>query len=106
MVCTPKRLHAARPLPPTPAPPGGSISWGVVSAAQLLLRPHPAPPFAGAWDDCWVGSARRTRTPDGGSNAYLQIANASAALCNVGVNSWGNRAEVGFAFPWGPARLG
>jgi len=48
----------------------------------------------GAYDNCWVGAARATRSADGQSDGYLRIQDATTALCNVAVNSWGDRAEM------------
>ncbi len=37
----------------------------------------------GANSDCWVGSARSTMSDDGATEAFLQLQDNSAALCNV-----------------------
>lgn len=44
--------------------------------------------------NCWTGSARSPVDPVTGNDAFNVLEDTRVALCNVGVGSWGNRAEV------------
>lgn len=68
---------------------------GSVKAEPLCPDPDwPASDSGNANTDCWVNSARDTRTLDFKDEAYLKLDNINVALANVGVMSWGNRIEV------------
>ncbi|WIA35607.1 hypothetical protein OEZ86_004028 [Tetradesmus obliquus] len=82
---------------------------GSIQADPLCPDPD-WPSNEGNNDDCWVGSARSTKTADGAGDGFLVLQDTTAALANVGVTSWGDRVEVynlrGFDLSRGSEYLG
>eukprot|EP00775_Hariotina_reticulata_P009208 gene9208-9375_t len=68
---------------------------GPITSDPLCPDPNwPASDSSNKNKDCYVGSARNTRNAAGNADEFLRVAGLTAALCNVGIASWGNRIEV------------
>ncbi|KAF6266444.1 hypothetical protein COO60DRAFT_1669869 [Scenedesmus sp. NREL 46B-D3] len=82
---------------------------GSIKADTLCPDPQ-WPDSDGSMRDCWIGSARSTKTADGAADGYLVLQDTTAALANVGITSWGDRVEVhnlrGFDLSRGSEYLG